>query len=107
MSESLKAAIDRLRADVQYLMDLSYIARGGDVTLRGPSLTALLNSLRETLAFLQSLETEEESLSAVMARINERMARSQSVLSEQAARAAEADRSLNRAMSDPTKGEAA
>lgn len=94
---SLRETADRLRKDVVFLRELSYINGGGDVLIRGPSVAALLQSLGQTLLELDaSTATDAKTFDAVMEKIRERSSKAQADLNAQAAAASEADRSLNK-----------
>lgn len=94
---SLRETADRLRKDVLFLRELSYINGGGDVLIRGPSVAALLQSLTQTLLELDaSTATDSKTFDAVMQKIRERTEKAQADLNAQAAAATEADRTLNK-----------
>lgn len=90
---NLNESADRLAKDIQYLVDSSYVNDGGAITLPGPSVKVLVQSLSLTLAELRGLADASERapgpVDAIIDRIRKNQAEAQARLNEQAATSAE------------------
>lgn len=98
---ALEDTADRLRADIQYLRDLAYLSQGADVTLRGPSLKALIENLTKTLIEINAASGAPDPVfTERMEAVRKRATEAQATLNNQATKAAEAQATLNRPISE-------
>jgi len=82
--------IERLRTDLQYFIDLSYLAKNGPVSVSATSLTAIIANLKQTYQEIEmAMSATTSDAAAVAARMVAKNDETQKRFQEEAAAALE------------------